>query len=182
MLVAGDEFGRTQRGNNNAYCQDNEIGWVSWDLSPGDRRLLEFTRQALSIFHANPVLRRRSFFTGQPVSPDGIPDLTWIRSDGQAMTEAEWSDPRNHVLGMLMHGRATDEVNERGRPIFGDTLLLLVNGGYRSRYFELPELPGPGVWEELLNTAHPGSRRVVKKPAINLVAHSLILLRFGDRA
>jgi glycogen operon protein len=173
-------MGRTQRGNNNAYCQDNEVSWVSWDLSGRDRRLMEFTRECLRIFHSNPVLRRRSFFTGRPLSEFGAKDLTWIRPDGQEMIDQGWSDPDNHVLGMLIHGEATDEVNERGRPIFGDTLLLLVNGGSRSRFFQLPKVEGPGIWNEILNTARPGSNRAVRNWALNLVAHSLILLRFGD--
>jgi isoamylase len=181
MILAGDELGRTQRGNNNAYCLDNEVGWIDWDLSSRDRRLVEFTRECLRIFHTNPVLRRRSFFTGRPISGAGFAkDLTWIRADGQEMVDEDWGDPANHVLGMLIHGEATDEVNERGRPIHGDTLLMLVNGGARSRFFQLPKVEGPGIWQEILNTARPGSTRVVRNWALNLVAHSLILLRFGE--
>jgi isoamylase len=179
MILAGDEMGRTQRGNNNAYCQDNEISWMSWELGSTQRRMLEFTRQALRIFRTNPVFRRRSFFTGRPVG-DGFKDLTWVRPDGLEMTDSEWADPGNHVLGMLIHGQATDEVNERGRPIFGDTLLLLLNGGGRSRLFTLPRLEEPGAWHEMLNTARPSQTRIVRKHALNLVAHSLILLRFAE--
>src|SRR6266702_794720 len=125
MLCGGDEIGRTQQGNNNAYCQDNELTWFDWDSSAIDRDLLQFTREALSIFRSNPVLRRRSFFTGGPMS-GGVKDLTWVRPDGNEMTDADWGDPESRILGMLIHGRATDEVDERGRPIFGDTLLLLM--------------------------------------------------------
>ncbi len=180
MILAGDEIGRTQQGNNNAYCQDDEISWVSWNISSRDRRLMEFTRECLRIFHSNPVLRRRSFFTGRPIGEYGTKDLTWIRPDGEEMADEDWADPTNHVLGMLIHGEATDEVDERGRPIYGDTLLLLVNGGARSRFFQLPKVEGPGIWQEILNTARPGTR-VAKNWAVNLVAHSLMLLRFsGD--
>ncbi len=182
MLLAGDELGRTQGGNNNAYCQDNETSWIDWSLSPRDRDLLTFTRQALRIFRANPILRRRSFFTGAPLSPGGPKDLTWIRPDGNEMTPEDWSAAHNHVLGMLIDGRATDEVNERGRPIYGDTMLLLLNGGAQSRYFVLPAVGGPGMWKEMLNTARPGPPRLVRGPALNLVAQSLILLRFGEEA
>jgi glycogen operon protein len=182
MLLGGDEMGRTQLGNNNAYCQDNEISWIDWDLSGRDRRLLEFTRQVLDIFHSNPVLRRRSFFTGRPMAEDGVKDVTWIRPDGQEMEGGDWSNAEDHVLGMLIDGQATDEVNERGRPIFGDTILLLLNGGNRSRYFAMPKVEGPGMWEEILNTARPDSTRVVRTPGVNLVAHSLTLLRYGEGA
>jgi isoamylase len=179
MLVAGDEIGRTQRGNNNAYCQDNEISWVNWNLPARDRELLRFARQALRIFHTSPILRRRSFFTGRPIAEDGVKDLTWLRPDGREMTHADWGQNDNHVLGMLIHGRATDEVNERGRPVFGQTLLFLLNGGPRTKLFILPKIEGAAVWQEILNTARPGAR-VVRVPAVNLVAHSLILLRFGE--
>jgi isoamylase len=182
MLLGGDEMGRTQNGNNNAYCQDNETSWTDWNLSARDRRMLAFTREALAIFRSNPILRRRSFFTGRPLSPDGRKDLTWIRSDGMEMEGTDWARADNHVLGMLIHGKATDEVNERGRPIFGDTLLMLLNGGPRSRYFVLPKVEDPGLWTEILNTARTGPPRAVKGQALNLTAHSLILLRFGERS
>jgi glycogen operon protein len=175
MLVAGDEMGRTQGGNNNAYCQDNEVSWLSWSLSSRDRSLLAFARQCMRIFEQNPTLRRRSFFTGRPMASDGAKDLTWLRADGGEMTDAEWNDPENHVLGMLIHGQATDEVNERGRPVFGATLLLLANGGARSRAFALPAAER-GQWHEILNTARTGTRRL-KADSVNLVAHSLALLR-----
>ena len=184
MLLQGDEIGHTQLGNNNAYAQDNEISWVNWNVDPGEKRLLEFTRRCIQIFESNPVLRRRSFFTGRGASADGAKDMAWIRPDGREMTEEDWQDHDNHVLGMLIHGRATDEVDERGRPIFGDTLLLLLNGGHRSRFFALPEAAeGPGVWQELLNTTRPEmAPRLVRTPGINLVAHSSILLRYATDA
>jgi glycogen operon protein len=175
-------MGRTQLGNNNAYCQDDEVSWVHWDLDAADRRLLEFARGCIRIFQSNPVLRRRSFFTGGRGPADGVKDLTWVRPDGQEMTDADWGDEGSHVLGMLVHGRATDEVDERGRPIYGDTLLLLLNGGNRSRFFALPSLAeGPGVWQELVNTARPEmAPRAVRTPGVNVVAHSLLLVRFAN--
>jgi glycogen operon protein len=179
MLLHGDELGRTQAGNNNAYAQDNETSWVDWDLDQEERELLEFTRQLIAIFQANPVLRRRSFFTGRPIAGERIKDITWIRPDGEELADEDWADPDNYVLGMLIAGQATDEVNERGRPVYGDTLLLLLNGGTRSRRFVLPRMDGAGIWHEILNTARPGMRPV-RQGALNLVAHSVILLRFGE--
>jgi glycogen operon protein len=177
MLVGGDEMGRTQQGNNNAYCQDNEISWLSWGLEQRDRELLDFTKQALEIFRSNPVLRRRSFFTGRPVAGERVKDLMWLRPDGREMTDEDWGDDENRILGMLVYGRATDEVDERGRPIFGDTLLLLLNGGVRSRAFRMPRMERTGVWEELLDTARPDPRPV-QKPTVALAAHSVVLLRY----
>jgi isoamylase len=154
---------------------------LDWNLSPRARRFLDFTGQVVAIRMNNPVLRRRSFFTGRAISREGVKDLAWLRPDGHEMGDADWSDATNQVLGMLIHGQATDEVDERGRPIFGDTLLVLLNGGYRSRLFMFPAMEGPGLWQEVLNTARPETGpRVVRTQAVNLVAHSLILLRFGE--
>ncbi len=107
--------------------------------------------------------------------------MTWIRSDGAEMTEAEWSDDELRSIGMLLSGRATDEVDERGRRVHGDTILFLLNGGNRSRLFTLPWVEWPGFWEELLNTARPHGTRRVEGPVVNLTAHSVILLRHSDR-
>jgi glycogen operon protein len=182
MLVAGDELGRTQQGNNNAYCQDNELSWVRWDLDRERRDLLAFARHCLRIFQENAVLRRRSFFKGRRLSADGVKDVTWLRADGAEMTEADWGNADERVLGMLLPGRATDEVNERGRPVFGDTLLLVLNGGSRSRLFQLPRLDGAGMWEEIVNTARPIGTRLIRRRGVNLVSHSVILLRYLEDA
>ncbi len=179
MLCHGDELGRTQSGNNNAYCQDNPLTWIDWRLSPLQQRLLEFTRTVLAIRAANPVLRRRTFFRHEARGPGGGKDLAWLRPDGGEMTDAEWQDASNHVLGMLIRGEATDEVDERGRRPLGEAILLLVNGGARSKTFTLPALDGPGEWSEMINTAHPATRPV-RHNAVNLAAHSLMLLRHAE--
>jgi glycogen operon protein len=173
MLLGGDEFGRSQGGNNNAYCQDNEISWFDWGLDEPARELLAFTKELISLVSANPVLRRRDFFTG-----DGE-EMNWIRADGTSMTEGDWNDDANHCLGMLMFGRAADEVDGRGRTVRGDTLLLLLNAGAHSKSYTLPKLETPGIWEELLNTSRSGAR-VVRTPAVHLAARSTILLRHED--
>ncbi|HUC35689.1 MAG TPA: glycogen debranching protein GlgX [Acidimicrobiales bacterium] len=180
MLLSGDEIGHSRQGNNNAYCQDNGLNWLNWDLDDAASGLLSFTRELTAIVRANPVLRRRAFFTGSPISPIGMRDLTWVRPDGQEMTEREWSDPDTRSIGMLLSGRAADDVDERGTTVYGDTLLLLLNGGARSKLYTLPRLEWPGIWDQLLNTAHPG-RRPVKAPTVNLTAHSVILLRHLQR-
>jgi glycogen operon protein len=182
MLLGGDEMGRTQRGNNNAYCQAGEVSWIDWDLAAADRDLLAFTRDVLRIVRSNAVLRRRTFLTGRTIGEGGAKDLSWLRADGGEMTDGDWADADNHVLGMLLHGRATDEVDERGRPIFGKTILMLLNGGTRSRTFALPRVDDDaGTWKMLINTAQPG-QRVVRGRSVNLVAHSLQLLRLEDEA
>ena len=181
MLLGGDEFGRSQQGNNTAYCQDNLISWFDWNLDDAARDLLGFVRELVKIFNANPILRRRDFFTGRPFTPAGTKDVTWIRRDGAEMADADWSDPDNRIIGMLLSGRATDEVDERGRATYGDTVLLLLNGGVRSRSFTLPRIEWTGLWEELLNTARPPGSRRVQGASVNLTAHSVIVLRHNER-
>ncbi len=179
MLSHGDELGRTQRGNNNAYCQDNPLTWVNWELGPAERELLEFARLVFRLRAANPVFRRRTFFRHGEVERGRGKDLTWLRPDGREMTPEDWADPHNHVLGMLIRGRATDELDERGRLFVGETVLLLLNGGGRSRHFVVPVLERPGAWVEVLNTARPGAR--VLRGIVPLAGHSLLLLRYEGR-
>ncbi|MEW6743820.1 MAG: glycogen debranching protein GlgX [Planctomycetota bacterium] len=178
MLLYGDELGRTQKGNNNAYCQDNELSWVHWETDTDSRQFLEFVRTVLAIRRDNPVLRRREFFRGEPIKPRGPKDVLWLRPDGHEMQVADWRSPSASVLGMLIHGEAADETDERGCPMPGDTLLLLMNSGSRSRFFTLPA-EGSGIWQELVNTAHPGTRTIRAK-GVNLVGHSLVLLRLDS--
>jgi glycogen operon protein len=175
MLSAGDEMGRTQRGNNNGYCQDNETSWVNWDLDDHQHALLGFTRRVFGVLRDNPVLRRRSFFSGRPVSPDGHKDVLWLRPDGNELTDRDWASPERQILGMLLPGTATDEVDAKGRPITGNTLLLLLNAGSRTVMFKLPSMPAPGAWHELVDTEAEGGRSV-KAHNVRLAGHSLVLL------
>jgi isoamylase len=178
MLLGGDEIGRSQHGNNNAYCQDNELSWLDWDIGETAVELCEFVRQLTRIVADNPILRRRDFLTGVDGPDLPMKDVTWIRPDGEEMTEDDWADPENRTIGMLLLGRAADEVDFRGRSARGDTLMLLLNAGTRSRSYTLPKVAEPGRWEELLNTARPGPwSRAVRTPAVNLAAHSSLLLR-----
>jgi glycogen operon protein len=181
MLLGGDEIGRTQQGNNNAYCQDNPISWVDWSADETDTELCEFVRQLVRIVADNPALRRRDFLTGEPVDGNGTKDVTWVRADGLEMEPGDWEDPGLQTIGMLLLGRAADEVDFRGRHTRGDTLLFLLNAGTRSRSYTLPKVADPGRWEELLNTARLGPwSRAVRTPSVNLTAHSCLLLRRSE--
>jgi glycogen operon protein len=181
MIAHGDEIARTQRGNNNAYCQDNDITWIDWtSLSDRQRDLLEFAQRVVAIRHANPVLRRRHFFRGKdPNSPSGK-DVMWVRPDGQEMQQGDWQNGDNHLLGMLISGQATDEVDDRGRPIRGDTLLLILNGGEADCRFTLPQVQEEGFWMTLLDSAHEERHGPPDGGAsVTVAAHGLVLLRHG---
>jgi isoamylase len=175
MISHGDELGRTQRGNNNAYCQDNEISWLSWELDPHQKDLLDFAKKVFAITRTNPLFRRRRFFAGGAISAHGVKDVSWIRPDGAEMTLEDWGNPKNHILGMLIPGEASDDVDERGRPNQGQSLLLLLNGSNRSHKFALPSLPQKGHWQEVVNTAQ-ATQRIQKGSGINVAPHSLVLL------
>src|SRR5687767_9560152 len=138
MISHGDEIARTQHGNNNAYAQDNEITWVNWQLDERHQELLDFSRKVFAIRQAHPVLRRRHFFRGQPIDESGQKDVTWLRADGKEMTQEDWTNPSTQTLGMLIHGESTDEADERGRPVKGDTLLLIMSNSSTDVDFRLP--------------------------------------------
>jgi len=185
MLSHGDEIGRTQKGNNNAYAQDNELTWMHWDLSDDQRRLLAFARKCIHLRHAHAVLRRRHFFTGEPTIKGGPKDLSWLRPDGREMTNEDWHNPESRALGMLIYGEATDETDDRGRPIAGETLLLLTNSGESPVCFTLPAIerpPGPahpehGLWTELVDTTH--RELAIVESTVEVGAFGLTLVRYG---
>ncbi|MGH7620195.1 MAG: glycogen debranching protein GlgX, partial [Gemmatimonadaceae bacterium] len=179
MLSHGDEIARTQLGNNNAYAQDNETSWVNWELSDRQKQLLAFTRKCFNLRHSHAVLRRRHFFRGEPTVKDGAKDLSWIRSDGRELTAVDWGEWSNHTLGMLIWGDATDETDDRGRPIVGETLLLVFNGSAEPVRFTLPTVEGDGIWAELVDTAHR-ELHVVGSGVVELAAFSLVMLRYGE--
>ncbi len=187
MLAHGDEIARTQKGNNNVYAQDNELSWMNWTLDDRQRDLLEFTRKVFALRHLNPVLRRRTFFMGERMDKAGVKDLTWLRPDGKEMQGDDWSTG-SAALGMLIHGNATDETDDRGRPIHGDTMLLLVNAGSEETRFELPAMEGKNdenggrrgaaMWSEQINTARADLWHI-RDGWTGLAPYSLVLLRHG---
>jgi glycogen operon protein len=179
MISHGDEIGRTQGGNNNAYAQDNETTWVHWQLEPWQEELLGFARKIFAIRHTNPVLRRRSYFTGRPMRGAGAKDLTWLDADGQELTHQDWVDASRQVLGMLISGEASDETDARGRPVRGDTMLLAINGSDADTTFTLPAVHGPGAWVALVDTA-ADRPHMVDEPTIDVAPHSLVLLRYSS--
>ncbi|MCA1613854.1 MAG: glycogen debranching protein GlgX [Acidobacteria bacterium] len=186
MLVAGDEMGRTQRGNNNAWCQDNEISWLDWNLDDERRELLDFTRYVIQLFHRHPVLRRRKFFQGRPVIGSEVEDLTWFRPDGAEMTEGDWRNASQRAVSVRLAGDAIDEVDERGRRVTGDTLLLAVNSHHSQVSFVLPAHRREVRWELVLDTREATGRRKARRlvrggATYRAESRSLALFRMVER-
>ncbi|HVW30264.1 MAG TPA: glycogen debranching protein GlgX [Polyangiaceae bacterium] len=183
MLLAGDERGRTQRGNNNAYCQDNALSYLDWELSRDQAELLEFTKRLLRIRREHPALHRSKFFQGRSIQNTELRDLVWYRHDGSEMTPEDWSNPSTRSLGMFLAGRGIDEVDEMGRPVVDDNLLLLLNASERDLDFVLPTLESVREpWELLVDTAVERAREK-RQPSetTKLVSRSLKLFRSPSR-
>ena len=150
MVLAGDEFGRTQQGNNNAYCQDNEISWLNWDLNQKGKNLVAYTRRLMHMRHQYPILRRNLFLTGQYNEELGVKDLTWINANGSEMQMENWSDTGMRCFGMLLDGRAqTTGIRQRGKEA---TLLIVINDHHDLVKFTLPDCPGGEYWWLLVDT------------------------------
>ena len=152
MLVAGDEMGRTQQGNNNAYCQDSEISWIDWDLEDWQRELLEFTRTLLTIRREHRVFRQRYFFQGAPVREGGPEDLAWFSPDGQLTSADAWSSPDTRAIGMYLAGNLRSRTSD-GRPQHDSSFLLLMNAGFDGVDFTLPGRPYGQLYRSILDTS-----------------------------
>ena len=151
MLLGGDEFGRTQQGNNNAYCQDNEISWFNWARNEEQNRLFEFTRRLIHLRKEHPVFRRPKFFQGRRIRGSEIKDVMWFNPGGNEMSEEEWASPFVRCLGMLLSGDTADVVNFEREPIHDDTFLLLINSHFEPIQFVLPGQEHLS-WELILDT------------------------------
>jgi glycogen operon protein len=167
MLLGGDEIARTQHGNNNAWCQDNELSWFDWDVDEEQRRLFEFTRRLIELRRTHPVFRRARFLEGRDVTGSGIPDVWWFRPDGRRMTQRDWAKP-GHTLGVFLNGDAITSLSPRGEPVADDSFLLLFNAGHDDVVFTLPPVRFGRRWELELSTADPDEREAVF-PARGLV-------------
>ena len=181
MLLAGDEIGRTQRGNNNAYCQDNEISWMDWKLDRWKRELLEFTQLLIRLFHQHPVLRRRVFFQGRRIRGSEVKDLAWFKPDGKEMTDDDWNNGFARCLGLRLAGDAIEEVDARGNRILDDTLLTLLNAHHEPVNFVLPAHRRKVRWEVVFDTKEEKikhrQRLIRGGTEYPLEARSMVLLR-----
>lgn len=190
MLLAGDEFGRTQRGNNNAYCQDNELSWLDWRTTGEQRNLLAFTRNVIGLFQQHPTFRRRWYFQGKKILGLHVKDITWIRPDGHEMTAKDWANFEARCLAFVMAGDALNEVTQDGEPIVDDTLLVMLNAYHLDIPFQMPSHASDTAYELLLDTRWPtglppdtlSARSPVRKDRFELAGRSLAVVRLADYA
>ena len=183
MVCGGDERGRTQGGNNNAYCQDNEVSWLSWRTTPEEEDLVAFSRFLIRLRQRHPVFRRRRFFQGRSIRGAGVEDLSWFEPDGREMTDEAWN---THFVRALMVRLAGDEIDETdidGRPIADDTFLLLLNASEDAILFRLPAHAPEVQWERVIDTHESdwGRSLLLKGARYRLRSRSLALLRTHRR-
>jgi glycogen operon protein len=188
MICGGDEIGRAQKGNNNAYCQDNEISWYNWGLPDRKKSLLEFTRKLVELRRQHPNLHRRKFFQDRSINPGQSqrpvnghtePDITWLRPDGGEMTEEEWNAGWVRCIGVQLNGRTLDDVNGVGEPIRDVTYLIMLNPHHEPIRFYMPRKEG-AAWQVVLDSADPegkGKPPIGPGDAYDLVARSSAVLR-----
>jgi glycogen operon protein len=181
MITAGDEIGRTQRGNNNAWCQDNDISWLDWALDERRENLLEFTRRLLALRRRHPIFHRTQFLNGEG-SPSGLPDAWWFRPDGRRMNAGDWQNAGAHALGVFLNGQGTGRVSEQGEAIVDSSFLLLLNAHHEDITFALPPRRFGPRWQVELSTAdpHAPATLLTARGAAHVTARSLLLLRQPD--
>jgi isoamylase len=180
MLCGGDEIGRTQKGNNNAYCQDNEISWFHWDLNEHQQALFDFTRRLIGIRLKHPNLHRRKFNQDRVIRGSVVRDLLWLRTDGEEMMDEEWNAGWVKTLGLMLNGKTLNQVSASGEPVVDDTFLLLLNSSENPIDFTIPKGHTSGCWKLMVDTNNPDFKEEQCKHTsekINLADRSMMLLR-----
>jgi glycogen operon protein len=178
MLLAGDELGRTQGGNNNAYCQDNEVSWIDWAMA--DAELSSFTRMLIALRRAHPVFRRRNWFLGRSIRGSHLTDIGWFRPDGTEMGSADWQTSFNKAIGVFLNGEGIESRGARGERICDDSFFVALNAHDEALWFAIPDALGPSHWRLVLDTAEEGPgfvEAVGSGCAIRVAGRSVVLLR-----
>jgi|SRR5690554_406703 isoamylase len=176
MISGGDEIGRTQHGNNNAYAQDNEISWYNWDLDDRRRSLLDFTRRVIAFRQQHPTLHRRKFFKGREIKGTHVKDIMWFNPSGDEMTEEEWHDPETRAVAIRLDGREIGEVDGFGTPIVDDHLLIILNASPDTVRFRVPETLRTGDWHVRIDTCEALPPDIGSHSEIDVPGRSLIVL------
>jgi isoamylase len=182
MLLGGDEFGRTQGGNNNAWCQDSEISWFDWEHAERNADLRAFTQKLIALRRAHAVFRRRQFLFGREVEGSGLPDVAWFRADGERMQDGDWAES-GPVIGVFLNGEEIASPDPRGRQVLDESFLMLFNGFHDDCEFKLPGAEFGETWTVVLDTARPevkpGAEELPAGGEMDLVSRSIVLLRRG---
>jgi glycogen operon protein len=183
MILGGDEFGHTQGGNNNAYCQDNEISWFDW--SHVDDGLMAFVSRLSAFRRDHPVFRRRRWFVGRPVFGEEVSDIGWFRLNGELMTEEDWNTGFAKTMGVYLNGKAIPTPNARGERIVDDSFYILFNAHYENMPFTLPTGPWGDRWALVLDTSSAvqdlrDNREFRAGETVEAQAHSVLVLRRLD--
>ena len=180
MIYAGDAIGHTQMGNNNAYCQDNEVSWIRWALKPQDRELLSFVQRMINLRNRHPIFRRRHFFQGRPIKGANVKDVLWLNPTGGEMTEEQWRDASTCCLGMFLAGQGLDETDERGRKLGDENFLVLLNSYHEDVAFALPAFHPGSRWVAWMDTSRENGLRNADThdagAAYPLQARSMVIL------
>ncbi|GAA4552913.1 glycogen debranching protein GlgX [Pseudonocardia xishanensis] len=182
MIAHGDELGRTQQGNNNVYCQDNELSWVDWDRAREHDVQTEFVARLTRLRAEHPIFRRQRFFQGRPIQGSSIDDIAWLRPDGNHMTDEDWNRARTQSLEIYLNGQGIPDRDLLGMRIQDDSFLLLINAHHQQVTFYLPDESYGRAWETVVDTADPllaGARRRNHKASARLrvIARSMMVLR-----
>jgi glycogen operon protein len=177
MIFAGDELSHTKHGNNSTYCQDNDLTWLNWELDEKQETFLKFVIQMARIWSEQPVLQRRQFFQGRSIRGEGIRDVSWFTPDGKDMSDSDWTG-HTHCLGMRLAGDLIGEADERGEPIIGDSILVLLNAHHEPIPFTLPAPRAEHQWERLLDTSNSGLEPAIfEAESYDLKDRSLVVFR-----
>ncbi|MDB5347459.1 MAG: glycogen debranching enzyme GlgX [Schlesneria sp.] len=180
MIRSGDEFSQSQGGNNNAYCQDSPISWLRWKLTDRETSYFEFVQKAIKFWSEQPVLQRRQFFQGRAIRGEAVRDVVWLTPLGVEMTDSDWHKHYTRCLGMRMEGQMVDEIDERGKHITGDTLLILFNSHNEPIPFRLPPHAPNEYWHPELDTAIESQKsRMYADEPYPLQANSMAVLKLG---
>ena len=181
MLLGGDEMGRSQKGNNNGYCQDSEISWFDWELVSGNQDLLDFTRELIYLRRQHPVFRRRKWFQGRAIHGAGISDIAWFNPDGSHMTDEQWEIGYAKSIGVFLDGNQIPSPGPQGQRISDDSFLLFFNAHYETMEFTLPSELEEKEWVKVIDTKE--ARFVqeeiafTKGQAVPVTERSLVVLR-----
>ena len=155
MIAHGDELGRTQQGNNNVYCQDNELSWVDWNRARDNDVLTVFTARLLALRTAHPIFRRQRFFQGRPIQGSSKDDIAWLHPDSREMSDADWHSNRPPSLMVYLNGEGIPDRDQLGERVVDDSFLLMFNAGHRHTTFTLPDETYGRAWQVVIDTNDP---------------------------